>query len=376
VTGLFTGTGFTKDGKVVVESDLENMGLGNKINMAVEDVYAIPIVGDVAEWVNPSSDLGSLVTTMTDPELRNEAIEFIKQNPKTATVSALTAYFARKSKKIRNLWKRATQRWKSSYPINSPQGLNASQIIADTAAIYYGGKGIVSLTNSETGIQTEPFVQSLMSDGSVTDPTTSDKINEVISESQKDSTAAGLLKPNKPEDTGGPIGPSDINNLFQPSDKPADSKGKGKVDEKSFFERIQTSEYWKKSMSSIPGDTRLQRLIDEMRYASFTDKQKSTMDKSPADKRRTAAIKQQEIGAKVLAARKPHKPKVMSLPVFKKTFKANFESYKENSWIPFDDFSDKVMANVISKAWQLHQRAPASSIEDILKQLQEKGQIK
>jgi hypothetical protein len=66
----------------------------------------------------------------------------------------------------------------------------------------------------------------------------------------------------------------------------------------------------------------------------------------------------------------------MSLPVFKKTFKANFESYKENSWIPFDDFSDKVMANVISKAWQLHQRAPASSIEDILKQLQEKGQIK
>jgi hypothetical protein len=56
-------------------------------------------------------------------------------------------------------------------------------------------------------------------------------------------------------------------------------------------------------MSSIPGDTRLQRLIDEMRYASFTDKQKSTMGKSPADKRREAALKQQEIGGKAIAAK-------------------------------------------------------------------------
>jgi hypothetical protein len=178
VTGLFTDTGFTKDGEVVVQSDLENMGLGDKINMAVEDVYAIPLVGEVAEFLNPSSDLGSLVTTITDPKLREEAIEFIKQNPKAATVAGLTAYFSGKSKKIKQGFKWATKRWQSSYPINSPQGLKAAQILKDTATIYYGAKGYDVLTDDKTGIQKEPFVKSLLDTDTTTttgDTTTTDK---------------------------------------------------------------------------------------------------------------------------------------------------------------------------------------------------------
>jgi hypothetical protein len=198
MTSPFTGNvadQFTKDGKVIKGKDVAaaaanlkeedssiygsdmNLSTGDIINMGVEDAYKVPVIGKFYEFVNPSSDLGKVFMTVTDPVLRNEMLQFAKENPKGLLLTGATAYFANKSKPVQALWKKTLGRWRSSYPINNPAGIKKMQIAADAAKLYYGTKAGAAVLDPNTGVVSEPFVQSLMSDGvkdslGITDTTT------------------------------------------------------------------------------------------------------------------------------------------------------------------------------------------------------------
>ena len=167
-------------------------------------------------------------------------------------------------------------------------------------------------------------------------------------------------------------GPLSQDGTFKPSDKTG-----GGGDKKSLWDNMQTKEYWFKSMSDVPGDTRLQRLIEEMRYASFTDKQKATMAKTPADSRRTAALKAEEIGAA------KHKANVAAglykSPFSKPSYDGSVNSIKDSvaealgkgSWNPMVDNPDNaridaVSRQVIANASKLYETGKFKDINDAI----------
>lgn len=77
------------------------------------------VVGGYELLVEPSEDMGNLLNTIADPELRQEAIKYINENPATATMTGLGIYLGTKSKRVRNLWNKVKKRYtkKKTLPV-------------------------------------------------------------------------------------------------------------------------------------------------------------------------------------------------------------------------------------------------------------------
>ena len=396
VQGPFSGTGFTDEDDIVTLADLDNMSIGKLINMSIEDIGEVPVLGNIHDWINPSADIGKLVDTITDPELRADAIQFVIDNPKTAGTAAVLSFLATKSKKVKKLWNKIKGRYQNNLVRNNATtgkfeavagGLEKTKLATDAAKIYYGTKAVTGLIDPETGIQTEPFVKSSVENlkGLMGTDVTSPKTDVTSGVGTGGTDKVDLLSPTKDRKVQGPLSKdgtfkqSDVSNIF--TDKTGKG-GEGQGTPDSIWDRMQTKEYWFKKMSNIPGDTRLQRLMDEFRYASFTNKQKSAMGgKSPSDKRRDAALKQQELGVKALSARlkaaaanKGYQWKAKEIETYSSSY---FDDYFGFDWPGGKDRDNQrdrfIMAVADSKKLPGNENVP---LQDIIAAVLEKGKFR
>lgn len=59
-----------------------------------------PPIGPALNVINPAPEIMELINNLSDPEVRNATIEFVKQNPIKASIAAVTGFITKKMKKI------------------------------------------------------------------------------------------------------------------------------------------------------------------------------------------------------------------------------------------------------------------------------------
>jgi hypothetical protein len=179
-----------------------------------------------------------------------------------------------------------------------------------------------------------------------------------------------------------PPKPTDKPNVFnggEPTGEEIKSVAKGKDIPDSIWDKMKTKEYWMTGMEGGSGDwdNRLFRLGEMMSYMGTP---LSKRGKNPAERWTMANTESDKIKAaiekeRIKATGKGDDLKSLTFPQFQGNFAKNFESFKENGWIPFDDYSEEEMSNIMNKAWLVHQKQPKATLESILKALKDNKQI-
>lgn len=242
----------------------------------------IPVFGDVYNFLNPSSDISKFVETISDPELRNAAINWIKENPKTATVGALTAYVASKSKALKSIGKylreKVPNRYKKKaetvYPISKPQpkagAFSTSTAVMDAAKVYIADK-LIRGREDQPGALSEMGI--LESDNTTLTDNTSDSLTLPwqLEEAKAVEKFPSLDKP---------FTLPTIPAVEKAKTIPAVEKAKDEKRDPTFLENIQNKDWWFESMSDIPGDNRLNRIA---RGIAFISTPQSKRGDNPTD---------------------------------------------------------------------------------------------
>ncbi|MCS5550274.1 MAG: hypothetical protein NZ811_02030, partial [Gammaproteobacteria bacterium] len=124
---------------------------------------------------------------------------------------------------------------------------------------------------------------------------------------------------------------------------------------------------------NAPWDNRLYRLGELMSYSMNPSNQRPA---NPSDRWGEAADVASTNQANIIKAGfKGNKPGKLTLPQFKKNFAENIEQLRGEGTLFdfFDDYSDTEIEGVVYKIWQVHQRNPDASFEDIVSTLKKQN---
>jgi len=218
--------------------------VGQSVRSSQESIKDIPILGGVYDFLSPVDDIGSVVTTIVDPELRAEAFKWIYDNPKSTVAIAVGGWLASKNKKLQKLGAALKTKLGNRYGGTdrgvTPEGIkyttkpsfangvNTKKVLHDAGGAYYGEKLL-------GGREGSPGVFGEL--GGV--------------QQQQQQTQGGL--PNV----------SISGSVAQGGGTPVDGSNLSKP---SIFDKMGDKAYWQESMSGIPGDTRASRIGQLMSY--------------------------------------------------------------------------------------------------------------